>query len=307
MDPNNEALLKTGSRLAVAMKFTKTFRKTPYATISPDRPELSQVGKTVLITGGNQGIGFAIARSYIKASASKVIISGRRADAVATAAAELAGEASSGTQVEGRICDVSKPSDIKGLWEGFEKDGIVIDVLVLNAASLSVPKPILEAGTETIWYDYMVNTRAPLDFTERFYKQPTDKLKYLVGVSTMAIHDFDIAGTRAGYGLTKNAGSLVLQLIAKDTSPDKMQVVNFHPGGVYTNSARESGNDENSAAWDDVMLPGNFAVWAASPEARFLHGRFVWVNWDVDELKTGSIRERIDNDPDFLKIGVNGL
>ncbi|KAI0595426.1 putative short-chain dehydrogenase [Biscogniauxia sp. FL1348] len=307
MSPNRDVQPKAGGRREVAAKFTKTFHKTSYATISPDRPELRQDGKTVLITGGNQGIGFAIARSYIKASAAKVIISGRRADAVATAAAELAAEAPSGTQVEGRVCDVSKPSDIKGLWEGFAKDEIVIDVLVLNAASLSVPKTILEAGTETIWYDYMVNTRAPLDFTERFYKQNTDKLKYLVGISTMAIHDFDVAGTRAGYGLTKNAGSLVLQLIAKDTSPDKMQVVSFHPGGVYTNSARASGHDENSAAWDDVMLPGNFAVWAATQEARFLHGRFVWANWDVDELKAGSIREKIDNDPDFLRIGVNGL
>lgn len=32
-------------------------------------------------------------------------------------------------------------------------------------------------------------------------------------------------------------------------------------------------------------LPANFAVWAASPEAKFLHGKFVWANWDVEELK----------------------
>ena len=32
-------------------------------------------------------------------------------------------------------------------------------------------------------------------------------------------------------------------------------------------------------------LPGQFCVWLASPEAKFLRGKFVWVNWDVDELK----------------------
>lgn len=32
-------------------------------------------------------------------------------------------------------------------------------------------------------------------------------------------------------------------------------------------------------------LPGHFCVWLASPEAKFLRGKFVWVNWDVDELK----------------------
>ena len=33
------------------------------------------------------------------------------------------------------------------------------------------------------------------------------------------------------------------------------------------------------------MLPAHFNVWIASPEAEFLKGRFVWVNWDVNELK----------------------
>lgn len=54
-------------------------------------------------------------------------------------------------------------------------------------------------------------------------------------------------------------------------------------------------------------LAGQFAVWAASAEARFLHGRFVWCNWDVDELKTGEIRKRIDEDNSYLKVGVLGL
>ncbi len=54
-------------------------------------------------------------------------------------------------------------------------------------------------------------------------------------------------------------------------------------------------------------LPGHFAVWAASPEARFLHGRFVWTEWDVDELKSGEPRKKIDEDPSYLKVGVKGL
>lgn len=34
-----------------------------------------------------------------------------------------------------------------------------------------------------------------------------------------------------------------------------------------------------------VSLPATFSVWLASPEARFLKGKFLWANWDVDELK----------------------
>ncbi|KAF4637073.1 hypothetical protein G7Y89_g1022 [Cudoniella acicularis] len=32
-------------------------------------------------------------------------------------------------------------------------------------------------------------------------------------------------------------------------------------------------------------LPGAFIVWLSSPEAKFLKGKFVWTNWDVDDLK----------------------
>lgn len=39
-----------------------------------------------------------------------------------------------------------------------------------------------------------------------------------------------------------------------------------------------------------VSLPASFNVWLASPEARFLKGKFLWANWDVDELKAQAKR-----------------
>ena len=32
-------------------------------------------------------------------------------------------------------------------------------------------------------------------------------------------------------------------------------------------------------------MPASFIVWATSTEADFLSGKFIWANWDVDELK----------------------
>lgn len=44
--------------------------------------------------------------------------------------------------------------------------------------------------------------------------------------------------------------------------------------------------DENEMLiWCLVQLAGDFTVWVASPEAAFVNGKFVWCNWDVDELK----------------------
>jgi hypothetical protein len=38
-----------------------------------------------------------------------------------------------------------------------------------------------------------------------------------------------------------------------------------------------------------------------------LHGRFVWASWNIDEYSTGEVRRRIEEDEEYLKIGVVGL
>lgn len=62
------------------------------------------------------------------------------------------------------------------------------------------------------------------------------------------------------------------------------------------------GMNEESMPWDDVQLPGQFAVWLASKEATLLKGRFVWANWDVQELLE-RIRQ-FESDPELLKVGL---
>lgn len=56
---------------------------------------------------------------------------------------------------------------------------------------------------------------------------------------------------RPTYGLTKNAGTALFQQIAKDTDPNNMQVVSFHPGGVLTESARTEGYADSGFDFDD--------------------------------------------------------
>jgi len=50
-------------------------------------------------------------------------------------------------------------------------------------------------------------------------------------------------------------------------------------------------------------LPASFAVWLCSPEARFLKNKFVWANWDVDEMKARA--NQIQNSPLFT-MGLAG-
>ncbi|GIJ99558.1 hypothetical protein Aspvir_001692 [Aspergillus viridinutans] len=267
--------------------FTQKVHNAPYPAIAPSPPELSQAGKTVLITGGHTGIGYAIARAFAQASAKRLIIIGRRDNLVASAAARLAAEFPS-TQTVGLICDIAN-------------DNILIDVVVLNAA-------ILDLGRDKVWEEYITNVRTHLDFTERLYKQPGAKVrqKALVNLASLAIHESKLTGQYPSYAATKSAGTMLVQQIAKDVPPEELQIVSYHPGGVFTELAELAGFKKDDPRWDDENLPGQFAVWAASPEARFLHGRFVWAKWDVTELLNEPLRKRIDEDDSFLKVGCCG-
>lgn len=61
--------------------------------------------------------------------------------------------------------------------------------------------------------------------------------------------------------------------------------------------------DGDSANVTTADLPGCFVVWVTSPEAAFLRGKYVWCNWDVDELKS---RKEELSQPNQLTITMNG-
>ncbi|KAL8367201.1 hypothetical protein RB599_010279 [Gaeumannomyces hyphopodioides] len=299
---------------------TKTVHTASYPAISSLRPELSQEGRTVLITGGGTGCGLAIAKAFVAARAARVVILGRREGVLSSAHKELEDEArrlSSPAVIVHRIFDVTNEDDVEKLWADAEVG--FVDVFVSNAARFQTEaKPLVELGYKEVWSSFEANVRGPLHMAEKFQKQkaPAGKQnapKSLVNVSTAAIHMFDksvstFSVSVPSYGLSKNAGTLALQLVAADVEPAQLQVVSFHPGTVHTEVfQRDIGVGPRDLPFDDAELSGSFAVWAASPEARFLHGRFVWASWDVEELATGPVRKRMEEDHDFLRVGVVGL
>jgi hypothetical protein len=62
---------------------------------------------------------------------------------------------------------------------------------------------------------------------------------------------------RPAYGLTKNAGTLLMQQIAKDVSPDVLQIVSFHPGLIYNAGWKKMGVKETDLPFDDckTLIP----------------------------------------------------
>ncbi|KAK4063470.1 uncharacterized protein Triagg1_9347 [Trichoderma aggressivum f. europaeum] len=277
------------------ISITDKTHKTSYPAISPSRPALSQAGRTVLITGGSGGIGYGIALAFATAGAARVIIVGRDEAKQQAAVASLAAEAGSGshTKFEGRAASPGSPENIDSLWDALASEGVLVDVLVLNAAVTgnSLERSLWARGWESTWEQFVVHVRS----------------RYLVNVATSAIHDWDAGVNTKSYALTKNSGVLLLQQLARDSPVSKMQIVSFHPGAILSPGAKNAGATERTLDWDDISLPSSVAIWAASDEAAFLHGRFIWSAWDVEELRSGPLRERIEQDEQYLRIGVHGV
>ncbi|PKK44929.1 hypothetical protein CI102_10863 [Trichoderma harzianum] len=275
----------------------KNIRKAAYPTIDPKRSENSQAGRTVPITGGHSGIGYAISKAFILANAKRIIIFGRRADVLESAGKQLTAEAKelgSPTIVDTGSGDIAETASVKKLFSGLKEDGITLDVLVLNAATGGTSKKMVDMPLDEFWGDYHINVRSTFDLIQHFYHQKSGGPKYVVNLSTLIAYVWHLSG-KPSYGLTKNASL-------------EMQIVTFHPGAVLTPMSRADGFDENSLInWDNENLPAALSVWAATPDAAFLHGRFIWSNWDVDELRSGEAAKLIDSDPNYLRIGVSGL
>ncbi|KAM0547636.1 hypothetical protein ACHAO7_007028 [Fusarium culmorum] len=286
---------------------TKVHRKS-YEAISPSRPELSQAGNTILVAGASTGIGYTIAESFAAASAQRVIITGRRQDVLDEAATKIKAKYPKVEAVP-IINDFADEAATHGLWAKLAADGIFVDVLVLNAAKMWLPNTLLGLGFDTFKDGLAVNVAAPYLWTSLFHKQrevnPDRKLA-LISLSTGAIHATQVAVPIPLYSLTKSAYTMMMNEIAMTVPAHEMKVLAFDPGLHYTESFARFA-DENSLQWDDIKLPGDFAVWAASEEAEFLHGRFVWAKWDVNELKSVPLRTKIEQNPSLFRVGVSGF
>ncbi|KAJ4187433.1 hypothetical protein NW767_012351 [Fusarium falciforme] len=287
---------------------TSVVHRESYPSISPTRSELSQAGRTVLVAGGSTGIGFSIAESFGAAGATRIILTGRRQSALDEALTKIK-QAYPKVKTLGLVSDFGDEADVEKLWSGLRQDDIFVDILVLNAAKMWLPNTLLGLGSQTVKDGFAFNVVSPFLWIGWFYKQretqPSKKL-ILINLTSAVVHSPDLAGPVPLYSLTKSASTAMMQTIAYATPAKDMQIISINPGMHYTESFQRFA-EADSFPWDDIKLPGDFAVWAASDEAEFLHGRFVWANWDVDELQTGPLREKIENDPGFLKMTVKGL
>jgi NAD(P)-dependent dehydrogenase (short-subunit alcohol dehydrogenase family) len=99
-------------------------------------------GKSVLVTGGSSGIGLAAAQAFA-AEGARVVITGRDAEALASARAQI------GSSVTTIVNDAGDPASAKALAEALAAGNIGLDAVFINAGSAKFAP--FAAVTPALW------------------------------------------------------------------------------------------------------------------------------------------------------------
>ena len=294
---------------------TKEYHDSSYPAISPTKPELSLKGKTVLITGGASGIGFETTKAFAQAGAGTVAILARSKERMVKAKEDI--EASfPQTKVLPCVASVTDAGRVSEVV----KDIGIIDILVLNAGVMHKPGPTLSIDPKETLKMFETNVLGPLNVINAFMSLPardSSSPRTIIHTSTGGV-GFVMPGV-AVYNASKAAMTYLMRALDGELRDSNVRVFSFHPAIAYTDMARDTmGVGPDTFAYDSckyldripltlalmnvVDLPASFAVWLCSPAADFLRGKFLWSNWDVDELKAK--KDVIESDPNQLTMSL---
>ncbi|MEL7208151.1 MAG: SDR family oxidoreductase [Actinomycetota bacterium] len=102
----------------------------------------------VVVTGSTRGIGRGLANEFA-ARGCRVMVSGRSADTVDAAVAEIA-ESAGAENVAGQAADVTDAESLQGLWDAAVERWGEVDIWINNAGVSIMRKPLWEQDPDAI-------------------------------------------------------------------------------------------------------------------------------------------------------------
>lgn len=238
-------------------------------------------GKVAVITGGNSGIGYATAELFLKEGA-KVIITGRRHDAINEAISKLGPEAS------GIVSDAGKMSDVNQLKEKIARLIAGIDILFINAGvGLFAP---FDQTTEQLFDDNLnINFKGAFFTVQQLLPLLKDGGSIIFN-STILVHSG--LATASAYAASKGALLSLGKTLAAELAFRNVRVNTISPGPINTPIYGKMGMPESAlrefAAGVQAKVPLNrfgeatdvaqAALFLASDESRFLTGSEITVD-----------------------------
>jgi len=236
---------------------------------------LSLKGSVAVVTGGNSGIGRAIALSYAEAGASVAIV-GRNADKNSAVLQELRSLGNPAMSVE---LDVSRREGLKAAFERIESKLGSVSTLVNNAGTASIGG-VLTLGQEE--WDRVIETNLTAPFmlskyaAQSMVQQRRGKIINIASASAL----YGYVGLTA-YAVSKAALVHLTKCMAVELGPFNVQVNCIIPGWIDTEMAsrmKESPAYPETVAltpagrWGVPQEIANAALYLASSGSDFVNG-----------------------------------
>jgi NAD(P)-dependent dehydrogenase (short-subunit alcohol dehydrogenase family) len=187
--------------------------------------------KTIVITGANRGIGYAMASK-----------SQKRGDTVYALCRQSSKDLDAlGVNVVEQI-DVATQAGINKAVSALS--GIGIDLLINNAGILR-NEQLSDLNQETIIEQFNVNAVAPLFLSHALLENLSSGSKIGLITSRMGSVTDNTSGGRYGYRMSKSALNIAAVSLARDLSEENISVGIYHPGYVQTEMVNSDGTLDN--------------------------------------------------------------
>ncbi|KAI1085640.1 NAD(P)-binding protein [Whalleya microplaca] len=268
------------------IRFTNTKHNDTYEYISPTKVDLS--GHSVFITGASKGIGRVTALSYAAAGCSKIAI-GARSDLSQLVPDIKEAAIKAGRKQEPKVVtvklDVTSEDSVKAAADTIAKEfGGALDVLINNAGYLPKWLPVVEADPAEWWSTYEVNVKGVFLCSKHFIPLLL-KSELKTNIVTASMGAIGIRPGASAYQSSKFAACRVAEYIDAEYGAQGLVCFAIHPGGVKTELALTMPKEMYKVLVDEPALSADTITWLGAEHRPWLGGRFISVQWDMEELE----------------------